>query len=42
MARTQAPGLDHFYSAVAARLDLRRDLNRAAQVSRLRRRVGAR
>ena len=31
MAKTQAPRIDHFFSAVAARLDLWRDLNRAAQ-----------
>jgi arginine decarboxylase len=31
MANTQAPKIDHFFSAVAARLDLWRDLNRAAQ-----------
>ena len=31
MAKTQAPRLDHFFSAVAARLDLWRDLSRAAQ-----------
>src|SRR6188768_2081813 len=31
MAKTNAPRLDHFFSAVAARLDLWRDLNRAAQ-----------
>src|SRR5215203_5643924 len=31
MAKTDAPKLDHFFSAVAARLDLWRDLARAAQ-----------
>ena len=31
MAKTDAPRLDHFFSAVAARLDLWRDLARAAQ-----------
>ena len=31
MAKTQAPKIDHFFSAVAARLDLWRDLSRAAQ-----------
>ncbi len=31
MAKTQAPRLDNFFSAVAARLDLWRDLSRAAQ-----------
>ena len=31
MSKTAAPRLDHFFSAVAARLDLWRDLNRAAQ-----------
>ena len=31
MAKTNAPRLDHFFSAVAARLDLWRDLARAAQ-----------
>ena len=31
MAKTHAPRLDHFFSAVAARLDLWRDLSRAAQ-----------
>ena len=30
-ASPAAPRLDHFFSAVAARLDLWRDLNRAAQ-----------
>ena len=31
MAKTDAPRIDHFFSAVAARLDLWRDLARAAQ-----------
>src|SRR6188508_631634 len=31
MTKTSAPGLDHFFSAVAARLDLWRDVSRAAQ-----------
>ena len=31
MAKTDAPRIDHFFSAVAARLDLWRDLTRAAQ-----------
>jgi len=31
MAKTSAPRLDHFFSAVAARLDLWRDVSRAAQ-----------
>ena len=31
MAKTDAPRLDHFFSAVAARLDLWRDLSRAAK-----------
>src|SRR4029450_4486515 len=31
MAKTQAPKIDHFFSAVAARLDLWSDLSRAAQ-----------
>jgi arginine/lysine/ornithine decarboxylase len=31
MAKTEAPKIDHFFSAVAARLDLWRDLSRAAQ-----------
>jgi len=31
MAKTQAPKIDHFFSAVAARLDLWRDLSRTAQ-----------
>jgi arginine decarboxylase len=31
MAKTQAPRIDHFFSAVAARLDLWRDVSRAAQ-----------
>ena len=31
MAKTQAPKIDHFFSAVAARLDLWHDLSRAAQ-----------
>ena len=31
MVKTQTPKIDHFFSAVAARLDLWRDLSRAAQ-----------
>ena len=31
MSKTAAPRIDHFFSAVGARLDLWRDLNRAAQ-----------
>src|SRR3954470_1457099 len=33
MAKTHAPRIDHFFSAVAARLDLWRDLNRATQAA---------
>src|SRR4051812_35500468 len=33
MANTQAPRIDHFFSAIAARLDLWRDLNRATQAA---------
>src|SRR3954462_13551648 len=33
MAKTPAPRIDHFFSAVAARLDLWRDLNRATQAA---------